>query len=144
MNPKEARQAWVELLRSGEFKQGKHALRTQDGRRCCLGVACDAYLRHGGFGQWMVSVDYPESPATFVIFDNDDRELQLAVLPRVVRDWLGLNGQAGTYICRDEYGEPKPRSLTGDNDNRDLTFDEIADIIESEPAGFLAEVVVDA
>jgi hypothetical protein len=32
---------WLEALRSGEYKQGREALRTVDNAYCCLGVLCD-------------------------------------------------------------------------------------------------------
>lgn len=37
---KEIKQKWVEALRSGEYKQGKGTLRTNN-LFCCLGVLCD-------------------------------------------------------------------------------------------------------
>lgn len=35
---------WVQALRSGEYKQGKDALRDND-KFCCLGVACEVYKK---------------------------------------------------------------------------------------------------
>ena len=32
---------WIPALRSGDYKQGQHALRYDDDTFCCLGVACD-------------------------------------------------------------------------------------------------------
>lgn len=32
---------WVAALRSGLYEQGQQVLKTQDGKFCCLGVACD-------------------------------------------------------------------------------------------------------
>ena len=32
---------WIKALRSGDYKQGYHALRSWDDKFCCLGVACD-------------------------------------------------------------------------------------------------------
>jgi hypothetical protein len=37
----EVKKRWVEALRSGEYKQGREALRTTDNEFCCLGVLCD-------------------------------------------------------------------------------------------------------
>lgn len=42
--PKTLRQRWIEALRSGKYKQGKHALRrvyAGSDEFCCLGVLCD-------------------------------------------------------------------------------------------------------
>jgi hypothetical protein len=41
MNP-EVKARWVAALRSGEYKQGKGALRLNN-KFCCLGVLCDLY-----------------------------------------------------------------------------------------------------
>lgn len=40
MDP-EVKARWVAALRSGDYEQGAHALRTNDNRYCCLGVLCD-------------------------------------------------------------------------------------------------------
>lgn len=37
---KEWADKWVEALRSGEFKQGRDFLKTNDDKYCCLGVLC--------------------------------------------------------------------------------------------------------
>jgi len=42
MEQKNMLKKWVQALRSGEYKQGKGALRVND-RFCCLGVACDIF-----------------------------------------------------------------------------------------------------
>jgi hypothetical protein len=59
----EIKQKWVKALRSGEYKQGQHRLRTLDfdnkvdGPRhvvvgyCCLGVLCDILSKEGQ-GRW--------------------------------------------------------------------------------------------
>lgn len=36
----ERQEAWCQALESGKYLQGKGALRTDDGRYCCLGVLC--------------------------------------------------------------------------------------------------------
>lgn len=43
MNP-EVKAKWVAALRSGEYKQGFHALRKQDSF-CCLGVLCNLHAQ---------------------------------------------------------------------------------------------------
>ncbi len=43
----ENRRRWVEALRSGEYEQGRFALRRAN-EFCCLGVACDVL----GSGEW--------------------------------------------------------------------------------------------
>lgn len=43
----DAAKKWVAALRSGEYRQGKGALVTEDGKYCCLGVACHLYEMEG-------------------------------------------------------------------------------------------------
>lgn len=38
---KELRDKWIDALLSGAYEQGTSALRTADGKFCCLGVLCD-------------------------------------------------------------------------------------------------------
>ena len=47
----EVKSAWLEALRSGQYTQGRGALRADD-RYCCLGVLCDVYRKNVGIGQW--------------------------------------------------------------------------------------------
>lgn len=37
----ELKAKWIAALRSGEYRQGRHALRKADGSYCCLGVLCE-------------------------------------------------------------------------------------------------------
>lgn len=37
----ELKDAWIEALRGGEYRQGRYRLKAHDGRFCCLGVLCD-------------------------------------------------------------------------------------------------------
>lgn len=48
----EIKTKWVEALRSGDYTQGKHVLRTKDNNFCCLGVLCDIVDPSG----WEMSV----------------------------------------------------------------------------------------
>lgn len=43
---------WVAALRSGEYKQGREALRSDDDSFCCLGVLTDLCVKEGLVGQW--------------------------------------------------------------------------------------------
>ena len=124
--------AWVDALRSGRFTQGQKALhRADDGRQgydefCCLGVACVLAKEAG--------VDLKAQIHT----ENADRRVFYGVdfgdpgyLPDEVKDWLGLNSYQGTHIADEEQGVT---SLSYANDHG-ADFNEIADIIESEPDG---------
>ena len=112
--------AWVAALRSGEYKQGKGALRPTKNSYCCLGVACELYRQAEG-GTWQ------NDDAGFT-FQNNTK-----VLPPCVSVWLGLTFPGGSYLGGVYYD-----SLTAQNDGGS-TFSEIADVIESEPAGLFSE-----
>jgi hypothetical protein len=54
---KQIRNQWVAALRSGEYKQGKHLLRSTGDRYCCFGVLCEVLgqeweLREGFNTKW--------------------------------------------------------------------------------------------
>lgn len=114
--------AWVAALRSGEFKQGHNTLRSrgEDGpRHCCLGVACELYLRETGSGRW----------------DGDEflagGDVGVGVLPRHVQGWIGLGSASGLLPLT---STGLWDSLTKHNDDGE-SFDLIAALIESEPEG---------
>lgn len=110
---------WVAALRSGDYEQETigwmrqayqpgYESKTKNGpdKFCCLGVLCDI----SGLAKW--------KGASYMG--------QIRHLPETVMEWAGL---------RDECGEINSTfSLTGQND-AGKSFNEIADIIESEPEG---------
>ena len=120
---------WLEALRSGKYQQTKSALcdvgNGEPDRFCCFGVACDLYFQ-----------EHPELKSEIY----DDRFYprrkflgELEVLPHQVQAWLGLRTSTG------DYGSDYVGALTEDNDEG-KTFEEIATIIESEPARLFAEL----
>lgn len=119
MTPEEARKAWVEALRSGEYKQGKGFL-TIDGKYCCLGVACELAVADG------VPVTVQKGFTT--VYDGTS-----VLLPESVQKWLGLSVDNGSYVA----GNHRQTDLAKRNDDG-VKFARIADIIESEPKGLLA------
>lgn len=108
--PRARRELWVAALRSGEFKQGKAALRTAEGY-CCLGVGCEIYRR------------YHSSRVTWVGFSPQKWrfDAESSWLPLTVRDWFGLATSAGQIKYYDD--------LSAMND-RGASFTEIANVIE--------------
>lgn len=98
---------WVEALRSGKFHQTKECLYDDRGY-CCLGVACH------------------------IMYEGDDSKYEGSdgELPDEVRDWLGLDGNLGEY----HDGEEFYCDLVTLNDDRNYTFAQIADVIESKPS----------
>jgi hypothetical protein len=113
--PKEARKLWTAALRSGRYEQG-HLYLSIDGKFCCLGVACELYLEQhrDQMDVYSVSVRY---------YDGEYRRL-----PSSVQSWLGLTGFEGQH---------NQGSLSKMNDTGS-TFAQIADFIDSEPAGLLS------
>ena len=112
---KENRKKWVDALRLGEYKQAKQALKTDEGY-CCLGVACDI----SGLGEWQ-DIHYA------VMNSNGVLKRSAVGLPVPVMSSLGLSFQDGSWGFDD-----KVQSLSKLND-QGATFEEIANIIESEP-----------
>lgn len=55
---KRLKKQWIKALRSGEYKQGQHRLRSSKDEFCCLGVLCDIGLNtdwvetSGDNGNW--------------------------------------------------------------------------------------------
>lgn len=110
---------WLKALRSGEYKQVKGRLRTEEGY-CCLGVACDVYAKQHKTLKWRRD-------------EEGDIEFSGAStqLPDNVRKWLGLKDSEGEFNLKDGHEE----TLTNLNDDEEKSFEEIADIIESNPDG---------
>lgn len=103
-------QAWVDALRSGQYKQTKYRLQDESGY-CCLGVACRIADKAG------VPTDKRDDGTILggsLIYQPD------------VKAWLGLIDDSGAYITKDGDGR-----LTVLNDCLGKTFSEIADIIEA-------------
>jgi hypothetical protein len=135
---KERRAAWVAALRSGRFEQCKGALAKVDcdeNGYCCLGVACEIAIEMG--------LDLPK----VVLFDKlayGARE-KTTVMPDEVVAFLGMNTNGDNGDNNGAfYNDAAPDGfkdygcLAELNDNG-ATFSEIADFIESNPAGLWAE-----
>lgn len=112
--------AWVAALRSGKYEQGRGYLKVGN-LFCCLGVACDIAVKNG------VDIEVTDTS-----YDGETK-----VMPEVVTAWLGLRNEEGYYETRNDYNLLVGKRLTIDNDDG-KTFEEIADIIESEPKGLFA------
>lgn|ERR1035437_946435 len=96
---------WLADLRSGKYKQAYEVLAKND-CYCCLGVLADQYLESHNLG-WDSFLDH--------------RDEEGETLPSCVVEWAGLT-----------YENPKilGRYLSEYNDDTQLNFSEIADLIE--------------
>lgn len=118
---REHRAAWVAALRSGKYQQTTGTLHDDHGY-CCLGVACDISKA----GAWAGDPAGWNSNYYVIGEEVDD-----TLLPTPVRDWLGLANNDGATPD----GKINLWRLNDDG----KTFAEIADIIEAEPEGLLAD-----
>ena len=114
---------WVEALRSGKYSQCEGTLQNVEGY-CCLGVACDVYEKEA-------EVKLPRNKHGFYELDT------LSGGFKVVRDWLGLvDSEGGMPPFK---GQKDQRyiytTLTKLNDHARMSFNEIADVIESREKG---------
>lgn len=115
--------AWVAALRSGEYKQGTHHLRSTDNSYCCLGVLCEL----GGL-EW--TIDPHSDGRRYDTYVENDGEMcgAAAFPPSGFLEKLGVD--ADRYS--DRYSEKKSFlwDLAKDNDSG-VPFAKIADKIEA-------------
>ena len=105
---------WVAALRLGKYRRTTGMLHRRGSGYCCLGVACEVYIQHGG----VLTKAIGEGAVTY--------DGERGILPVAVKNWLGL---------RDAYSSYNDGSLASQNDSWGMTFARIADLIESEPDG---------
>lgn len=124
-------QKWVNALRSGKYEQGKSYLRAKNGNKeqfCCLGVACEIFREEIG-GSWK-----PNGGGTMAFVPSNTRifhgQMIDAVLPHPVMQWFKLRLYDGMF---------GRTSLAELNDQENYTFNQIADVIESEPEGLFSK-----
>ena len=103
----EPQKKWLAALRSGEYKQGKYALKNGEGY-CCLGVCAAIAINEG--------VHAPFSLESY------------GSLPREIAEWVGLQDERGFPF------ENSVPSLSGLNDRLGFSFEMIADHIEKHHA----------
>ena len=117
---KKNRAAWVAALREEDRKQTTGVLKDDNGQ-CCLGVLCEV----AGIPAFR-SAELDNGQSLF-LYDGYN-----SLAPRVAMEFVGLKNGQGFYDLREG-------SLSSDNDGG-CTFAQIADIIESEPAGLFKDV----
>jgi hypothetical protein len=113
MNP-EFKADWLAALRSGEYPQGRGALRNKQGEFCCLGVACDIEEKKG----LLVRV---------VLYGSELSVYRDAINPAA---YLNFSFLPDETIKRTGISEEAARVLSCMNDSELKIFNEIADWIE--------------
>lgn len=132
MNKEHVRE-WVDALRSGKYRQARGQLRDDEGKMCCLGLACEL----SGTGEWqeLPASDlggYVTEDTLLAYVTPSDKSWQ--TLPLEVQAWLGFEPGA-PWPAYDNPGVQVPemgtmRHLAVLNDEDGFTFEQIADIIE--------------
>lgn len=119
---KKIKEKWLEALRSGEYEQGRGALkRGKDGygvKYCCLGVLCDLYVKDPlNNDRWRYSY-------VVVGYNTYSIEESSGTIPISVADWAGID------IKEKEVGKLIYELILA-NDRDWKPFDEIALMIEA-------------
>lgn len=123
MNP-EIKQKWITALRSGEYKQGKNVLRSNDDCYCCLGVLCDVYIKETGKGEWRKTTLTSE-----YYFITTAQSSNTFALTNEVAEWAGLKGRNPELDAKSRYSCSAFNDGTANLSAR--SFSQIADLIEN-------------
>jgi hypothetical protein len=127
---KEIAVIWVEALRSGNYAQGKFALKrcTSPPNFCCLGVLCDLYQKQNLNNPLIESQSHICQPLDSnscehvnVVAFNEMCEY----LPNEVQNWAGLSSKDGALFDVND----TEVTLTKKND-QGCSFAELANLIE--------------
>lgn len=125
MTKKEIREKWVEMLKSGEYTQGHGSLRTDD-KFCCLGVLCELAVKEGVIGLPSLVSDNMYSYG-----DQGNLKGNRSFLPDIVQEWAGVTTNYGKMNT--------PELSLVDVNDTGKTFEEIAELIASEPEGLFIQ-----
>ena len=121
INP-EFKAKWVEALRSGKYTQGTSLLKQYSNKdqvvHCCLGVACEV--------AGIPSKVTKNRPIVF-IFEDGTPQGEIYELPLDFAEKMGLEGKNPEVVIKGVRV-----NLTRCNDGLKMTFEEIADLIESQ------------
>jgi hypothetical protein len=113
---------WIKALRSGDYVQGRGALRSEDNRYCCLGVLCELAVSAGVLSEADTSLD-----TGCYSYPLPDGSRETGTLPRPVQWWSGVESSTGRFI----FAPGEAAALSQLNDGG-CTFGQIADTIERE------------
>jgi len=125
------RKMWIDALRSGEYKQITGKLKSKEGF-CCLGVLTDLYVKEG-YGEWTEHLSVISGASHYQMSEFS------GMLCSEVQNWVGLRHFGGGMheIRPDNPSEPNNLYMMNDIDGK--SFEEIADVIESEPPGLFTK-----
>lgn len=104
---------WVDDLRSGEIHKTKYQLRRGD-RMCALGVLCNIHAKH-----------HPEIASRQT--KKNSYMGNTVDLPKEVRKWAGICGDSPRLMY-----DGVEHTIVYLNDNKELSFKKIADLIEEQ------------
>jgi hypothetical protein len=113
MNP-DIKALWLEALRNGKYRQGRHRLRYDD-EFCCLGVLCDLAVQAGA------TQGRPFEGSFLWSYGGSQTDSHTTVLPNSVMEWAGL---------KENIPSVGDQSLAYYNDGCRHTFKQIADLID--------------
>ena len=127
MNPL-VKTKWLEALRSGFYDQDRGRLRTEAGF-CCLGVLCDLYAEDHKDVHWTKSAEDPKDVHWTTSYVEGEYTFlgSEGTLPQPVVYWAGLKSSSPSVSYENDTCE-----LAELNDSLNLSFDEIADVIEEQ------------
>ena len=123
------KEAWLDALRSGEYKQCRGALRKVKGKTesfCCLGVLTDLVIKdNSNCGEWRDNKNYFNSSIGLHTLDH-------LGLPSLVKSYVELSSDF--YSPGNIYTDDGVIVLANKND-KGASFKQIADMIEKHIEG---------
>lgn len=122
---------WIPTLRSGEYEQETTGYLHKGNGYCCLGVACDLFIRRGELDGW--SSDFFKKHEGWITDDTYALGDEYQWLPAQLAERLGMNPQGGRTDGKtftDGNGNCGYETLTEANDDA-IPFSKIADLVEN-------------
>lgn len=128
----DVKKLWIDALRSGEKKQGVRALCKND-KYCCMGILCEIAREQGIVNTKIITGDVYYVATPEFIDSHQDKKLtgmdleQTNYLLAPVLEWSGLSHRDPVVFWGDQFV-----SLASLNDDKELSFQQIADLIEDQ------------
>ena len=133
----EIKARWISALRSGAYKQGHHTLHSEDNCFCALGVLCDLYAQDFGI-KWETHQTLMGNHSHFVTvmalpheLMNFEKFYSVAVPQSPIANWASMQANPWLYVNTKE-GVRSEYHMSEINDKLELSFAEIADLIEEQ------------